>query len=178
MLFTAADRAEHWPGVSSLDALRHGRALVGSRPAHFFREEGSMPESVELKFERPAGFDHLTRVEFHDLVMERVRSVEDSVRANRLHTGNRVLGRRGVLHQDWRDRPMSREPRRNLSPRVAARNKWSRIEALLRNQAFREAYAEARSAFLHGVRDALFPAGTYWLRHFAQVTCDPRGAPA
>jgi hypothetical protein len=166
------ERADHWPGVTSLDALRHGRSVIGLRPRHFFREDGSMPETVELRFERPAGFEHLTRVEFLKLVMERVKSVEDVARAKRLQTGSRVLGRRGVLAQDWRDRPRSREPRRDLSPRVAARNKWSRIEALLRNQAFRDAYVKARTTFLQGVRDVVFPAGTYWLRRFAQVTCD------
>jgi len=62
-------------------------------------------------------------------------------------------------------------------PRVAARSKWSRIEALLRNRAFRDAYIAARESFVAGVRDVIFPAGTYWLRRFVQATCAPGPVP-
>ena len=86
-------------------------------------------------------------------------------------TGASVLGRKNVLAQKWSDRPGSREPRRQLSPRVAGRNKWSRIEALLRNRAFRDAYAAARESFAAGIRDVIFPAGTYWLRRFTRALC-------
>jgi hypothetical protein len=51
---------------------------------------------------------------------------------------------------------------------VAARSKWARIEALLRNRAFVEAYTSARDAWRDGV-PATFPPGTYWLRRFANV---------
>jgi hypothetical protein len=46
-------------------------------------------------------------------------------------------------------------------------------EALLRNRIFRDAYVRAREAFLSGNRNTTFPAGTYWLRRFAQAICDP-----
>ena len=46
-----------------------------------------------------------------------------------------------------------------MNPRVAARSKWDRTEALLRNRAFRDAYA-ARASFAAGVRDVVFPAKT------------------
>jgi hypothetical protein len=51
---------------------------------------------------------------------------------------------------------------------VAARSKWSRIEALLRNRAFVAAYKAARQAWQHAT-EATFPLGTYWLRRFANV---------
>ena len=88
--------------------------------------------------------------------------------AERQRTGRRVCGRRAVLAQSWRGQPTSREPRRNLRPRVAAQNKWAWIEALLRNRAFVEAYTTARAAWREGV-PARFPPGTYWLCRFAQV---------
>jgi hypothetical protein len=65
-----------------------------------------------------------------------------------------------------------------MNPRVAARSKWSRIEALMRNRAFRDAYAAARASFAAGIRDVIFPAGTYWLRRFTQALCAPCPAPA
>jgi hypothetical protein len=53
-----------------------------------------------------------------------------------------------------------------IEPSVAARSKRSRIEALLRNRALRDAYAAARAAYAAGIRNIIFPAGTYWLRRF------------
>ena len=130
-----------------------------------------MPEIVSLSFARPQGLEHLSTSEFVALIEERVRQVEETVLTDRRRTGARVLGRRGVLAQKVSDRPRSREPRRELNPRVAARSKWSRIEALLRNKAFQDAYAAARGSFIAGLRGVLFPPGTYWLRRFASAVC-------
>jgi len=87
------------------------------------------------------------------------------------------MGRKAVLRQEWSARPASHEPRRQLDPRVAARSKWSRFEALLRNRAFRDAYSAAREAFAAGIRDVIFPAGTYWLRRFTRAICEPAPVP-
>jgi len=171
------EKAHHWPGASSLDALIHGKPLTASRPRHFFREDGSMPETVTLQIDRPAGLKELSEDEFTAMVEGRIRAVEEAAAFERARTGVRVLGRRAVLSQKWSDRPASREPRRQLDPRVAARSKWSRIEALLRNRIFREAYVVAREAFCAGDRKVIFPAGTYWLRRFVKAACEPRPAP-
>jgi putative transposase len=83
------------------------------------------------------------------------------------------MGREAVLRQDWRGYPKSVEARGGLKPRVAARSRWSRMEALQRDREFRKEYASARQAFINGSRDVEFPAGTYWLRRFAKVACVP-----
>ena len=88
-----------------------------------------------------------------------------------------MLGRRAVLRQSWRDSPTSREPRRNLRPRVAARSKWARIAALQRNKEWQRAYRDARLAWLAGL-PGVFPHGTYWLRRFANVTVQPPPIPS
>ena len=137
-----------------------------------------MPEVVLLSFARPEGFGHLSGTEFAAMVLDRVRVAEETAAAERRQTGEPVLGRKNVLAQRWSDRPASPEPRRQLSPRVAARSKWSRIEALLRNRAFRDAYAAARASFAAGIRDVIFPAGTYWLRRFTQAICASCPEPA
>ena len=171
------EKAHHWPGASSLDSLLHRKPLVASRPNHFFREDGPMPDVVSLNLSRPQGFEDLADGAFSALVLDRVRAVEETAAAERRRTGARVMGRSAVLHQKWSARPSSREPRRQLDPRVAARSKWSRIEALLRNRDFRDAYLAARLAFAAGIRDVILPAGTYWLRRFTQAICAPIPAP-
>ena len=143
-------KAHHWPGASSLSALEHGKSLAASRPRRFFRDDGDMPEHVSLAIARPRGFEGTTDEAFTSRVLERVRAVEVDAAADRQRTGQPVLGRHAVLTQKWSDCPAAREPRRQLDPRVAARNKWRRIEALTRNREFRAAYAAAREAFVAG----------------------------
>ena len=172
------ERAHHWPGVTSFEAILHGRPLTASRPMHFFREQGPMPETVTLSFARPPGFESMTEREFAKLVTDRIRQAEETAAVARRSASNSILGRRAVLQQRWNDRPSTREPRRQLDPRVAARSKWSRIEALLRNRAFRDAYLTARATFVAGIRDVCFPAGTYWLRRFANAVCSPIPSPS
>jgi hypothetical protein len=58
----------------------------------------------------------------------------------------------------------------NLKPRVAAANKWARIEALRRLKSFVHAYRQAWLLFKQGIRDILFPPGTYALvRHAGAI---------
>jgi hypothetical protein len=54
---------------------------------------------------------------------------------------------------------------------------WARVEALRRNQAFTDQYRDARAKHLAG-REAIFPAGTWWLHRFAGVKCADEGESA
>lgn len=161
------DRVHHWPGVNALGALLAGRPLRARRPLHFFRAEGSMPETVELALTLPPELG--LQAELLAELRKRVEAVEAAVAVERQQTGGRVNGRRAVLAQSWRDHPTTREPRRALRPQVAVRNKWARIEALMCNRAFTEAYVLARDAWSEGIA-VVFPPGTYWLRRFAHVS--------
>jgi len=170
------EKTQEWPGVNAYDAIVENSALTAERPAHFFRDDGSMPATVSLRFERPPGFESMSQEEFAQLIKERVRQAEEMAAEDRRRRGVRVLGREAVLRQDWRDCPKSFEARGGLKPEVAARSRWSRLEALQRNKDFRREYSSARLAFINGARDAEFPAGTYWLRRFAKVKCVPSPA--
>jgi len=106
----------------------HGRPLSASRPKHFFREDGPMPDVVSLSFARP-----------RDSSTSRPpRSQPWSWKGTVHQAGRRggtaakpVLPSSGasVSSRNAGATPGSREPRRQLNPRVAARSKWSRIEA-------------------------------------------------
>ena len=126
------DRVCHWPGVNGLSALLNGRTLRARRPLHFFRREGSMPDELEMPVAIPPELGPAADVLAE--LRERVRAVEDERAVERQRTGRRVLGRRAVLAQSWRERPTTCEPRRNLRPQVASRSRWARMEALLRNR--------------------------------------------
>jgi putative transposase len=82
-----------------------------------------------------------------------------------------VLGVAAVLAQKPSARPAPGEPRRMLNPRIAARDKWKRIEALARLRQFLTDYRAAWERFRRGVRNVVFPAGTYLLRIRLGVPC-------
>src|SRR6476619_1258225 len=128
------ERVHHWPGVNGLSALLNGRAIHARRPLHFFRPDGNMPDELEMSLTIPSELGHTAEVLLE--LRDRVRRLELERATERTRTGGRVLGRRAILAQSWRDQPGSREPRRNLRPRIATPNKWARVEALLRNRSF------------------------------------------
>jgi capsule polysaccharide export protein KpsE/RkpR len=125
-----------------------------------------MPETIELPLTLPPELGPRAAVLAE--LRARVEAVEAEFAAERQRTGGHVCGRRAVLAQLWRDQPATLEPRRGLRPQVAARNKWARIESLMCNRAFAQAYATALEAWRAGIA-AVFPPGTYWLRRFAHV---------
>jgi putative transposase len=142
------ERAHHWPGLNGLAALLSGRVLHATRPLHFFRENGAMPDELELALTIPPELGPADAVLAE--LRAQVHAVELERASERQRTGRRVLGRRAVQAQSWRDHPASREPRRNLRPAVASRSKWARLEALLRNRGFAMEYASARERWRDG----------------------------
>jgi putative transposase len=160
------ERVHHWPGINGYRALITGKTLRATRPRHFFRTEGPMPAAVEAQLTIPPELGD--RATFLRRLEEQVVAFEERAKEQRAAANRKVIGRRGILRQSWKAAPISFEPRRVLNPRIAARNLWSRVEALVRNKVFARAYQAARAAWLDG-RPAEFPVGTYWLRRFANV---------
>jgi hypothetical protein len=160
------ERVHHWPGINGYRALITGKTLRATRPRHFFRSDGPMPAVVEAKLTLPPELGD-TESLLRELE-QRVTAFEDAAKQRRVAANRRVIGRRGILRQSWKAAPTTFEPRRVLNPRIAARNLWSRIEALVRNRAFVRAYQTARANWRDGL-PAEFPIGTYWLKRFANV---------
>jgi hypothetical protein len=166
------DAVEEWPGIATFQAAISGGHITATRPKHFFRDDGDMPEVVSLAIARPRGFENLAEDAWAKLVTERVRAREADHRERRAVAGITVLGRLRVLGQDPFECPAGHAPRFRMSPRVAAKNKWARIEALLRNRGFIEKYRGAFLAHVAGLANVLFPFGTYWMRKFGKVACE------
>jgi hypothetical protein len=164
------EKVHHWPGPKFVQALLSGTPMKATRPRHFFREDGPMPAEVELVLKLPDHFEG--RVEFLAELKRRIAEVEEHCAHERHKTGRRVVGRRTIMRQSWRDSPTSREPRRNLRPRVAAHDVSERVLTLRRNRVWLAEYRHARLMWLAGF-EIEFPYGTYWLRRFAQVAVKP-----
>ena len=168
----SAELVEHgrqWPGVWSDPSLIGRPGELVPRPGHYFAKDGSMPESEELVFSVPRGFESAEA--FRAQVIARIRQLEQVTAAKREASGGGVLGAYRVLKQRHTDRPSPGEPRRTLNPRVAARDKWKRIEAIGRLVSFLEGHREALLRFCRGERSVVFPRGTYLMRVKFGVAC-------
>lgn len=173
----AANLVEHateWPGVNTYADLLAGREIVIERPKHFFRANGPTPERVTLRCAIPEELN--VRVDaFLGELRGSVESAERRLIAQRRGDGKSVLGARAVLRQSWTtspeklaSAPRARHDLSKINPRIAAKDRWVREEALVRNQEFLEAYRLARRGWLRK-RRVEFPPGTYWLKRFARV---------
>lgn len=160
------ERGKDWPGLITTPEMLLGAPLQIPRPDIFFRQEGPTPEVVTLRLTRPAIFQHLDDQAFALHLRKAVEHREAELRQKARSEGIAFLGVRRIRAQKHTDTPKSIEPRRNLKPRVAAANKWRRIEALRRLKSFVHDYREAWQRWKQGIRDVLFPSGTYALvRH-------------
>lgn len=162
-------RGREWPGLWSAPEQIGAAPLTVSRPAGFFRENGQMPAEVDLELTAPPGFG--TAEEFRALLTGALGRLEDRATREIESNGTRFLGRAKVLAQRPNLRPTTDEPRRKLSPRVAARDKWKRIEALSRLLEFLGEYRQAWRARRAGRTEALFPPGTYLMRVVHGAPC-------
>jgi putative transposase len=166
------ETADDWPGVSSLRAAMTTGLMSATRPTHFFRAGGDQPDFVDIPIYRPHGLLGMQSNEWKALLEQRVRMAETSHRERRRAAGKHVLGRSAVLAQKPLGSPVSGEPSFKLNPRIAAKSKWARIEALGRSKTFVEGYLSALRSWMAGVANTLFPYGTFWMRKFAHVLCD------
>ncbi|MGE0551712.1 MAG: hypothetical protein AB7R00_31980 [Kofleriaceae bacterium] len=156
------EKVHQWPGPKFVQALLNKRTLRATRP-RFFSTDGSMPAVVEYAPTIPPELGDPDEV----IAELRRRIAAEEAECARTRT-RPVLGRRRVMRQSWRDTAMSCRSHRDISPRVASRNKWRRIERLQYNAAWLTEYQAARALWLAGL-PAKFPPGTYWLARFANV---------
>jgi putative transposase len=162
--------AADWPGATALHAVLTAAPVVATRPDHFFREEkngGAMPASVTLTFEPPPTLATSSRKDYVALIRTAVAKIEREADERRRASNTAVLGPRRVETQSWAERPGDPEPRRQVNPHVACRDKWLRIERLDANRTFQEFYRAAFDDFRRGVA-TIFPFGT-WLMRFRAV---------
>jgi putative transposase len=170
-------RSDRWPGLLSLPKALAGHLHRVIRPSFFFRDTGPCPQQVDLKMTKPPGLEDLTDDEFRALVCERVQSREDALRRQRRCEGKGFFGRRRLKAQKIHDTPYTAvsgaAARRRITPRVACKDKWRRIERLGRLVSFRQAYAVAMAAWRGGDHSVVFPAGTFLMCLLYGVSCAP-----
>lgn len=150
-------RGSQWPGVR---LFRQG-GYVAKRPKFFFRsaDDGGLPDRLTLTLTPPPIGAQANRTDnvVQTAVSAREKQLRDRAKARR----KKFMGAAAVKAQSIYASPKKSEPSRGLSPSLACRDKWRRIEMLAQVGDFVASHREKRSAFLHGVKEVLFPPGTY-----------------
>ena len=163
--------ARRWPGATSV-RLRFGDVVLAPRPSGGYYANSCQPESYSLRLEAPPGMDPVEcQMEVRSLMRELEREAEQEVRVQ----GGKFLGEKRVLRQNPYDSPSSWEKRRGRNPTFASRDKWARIEAAQRNRGWLSGYKAALVAWRDGIRDVVFPAGTWLMvqRHGCRCAAAP-----
>lgn len=165
--------AHEWPGLWSGVSRIGGEAIDVERPADFFRDgkrkRARMPRSASLRLHLPPGFDSVES--FQAQLRQALDAAEEHAAHEIASSGRTFLGAARVLAQSPFARPRTIGPPREINPRVASTDRLKRIEALGRLAEFLSAYQEALAEWRRGVRDALFPPGTYLMRVVHGVRC-------
>jgi REP element-mobilizing transposase RayT len=146
-------RARAWGGATSASMRFGGRRLI-ARPSEFFSED--MPEHVWLELVPPP-LHGKVGPQLDEQLADRIEAVEQQLRKS----GSRPMGMAVVLRQSWNASPATREPRRGLVPRIAARCAAVRISTIVELQHWVEAYRTALAGFKGGQREVEWPPGTY-----------------
>ena len=166
------EKSVQWPGVVTTPEHLCSTRTV-RRPKAYFRENGVMPQELELTFHKPPGFEEMSTETFRALVQSKVEEVEAKAAREREETGQRVLGVHLILKQHHEESPSSYAKYFKLRPQVGARSKWRRVEAIRRLKSFVEAYRAALVRWRAGERDVVFPYGTNMMRLVHGVRCCP-----
>jgi REP element-mobilizing transposase RayT len=162
-------RGADWPGLWTGPEQIGTTTLTVRKPKGFFDPKGYLPETVDLELTVPPCF--ASADQFRAELAAALGELEERHRQELESQGRRFLGAARVMAQNPFARPAPGEPRFALSPRIAARDKWKRIEGLFRMKSFEEQYREARDRWRLGIRDVVFPVGTYLMRIMHGVQC-------
>jgi len=161
---------EKWPGVW---LYKKSHSQVVKRPDVYFQDNGKMPKTIQLTIEPPSQFGHLGLEKYEKLLAEKLVEEAAKIAMEMEDFGQSFLGIAGIMKQRYTGKPTSRAKHFGINPKVAAKNKWLRMEALQRNKELLFQYREALKRWKKGDRKVLFPAGTYALRVQHNAKCEP-----
>jgi len=159
-----------WPGVLSHWSSDRNDVEM---PDVFFDKSGALPKKISLDLVRPQIFVNLTDEQLSSALDHAVEALVNRARAAAVEAGSSFVGPKAVLEQSFESKPSTDEPLGALDPRVAAKSPVARVQAIKKMQHFVKAYREAWLRWRAGIRDVLFPAGTYALRLHSGVLCAP-----
>jgi REP-associated tyrosine transposase len=168
----AVRRAHQWPGIQVLPDQLGRLSWTVKRPDFYFDADNPLwPEVATLRLGLPPVnmSDELLR----DNVAQELERIETQAHDAAKTQCARFMGREQVLAISPFERATSVEAEHDRNPTFAVGRgqREAFFEAVRVVREFRKSYSEALKAWRDGVRDVLFPAGTWFMRwaHGAMV---------
>ncbi|WP_437609714.1 transposase [Sorangium sp. So ce834] len=165
--------AHEWPGAK-VDVNDLGCSVLRAmRPAAYLDPKNPQwPEEVTLALALPPAIEQDGGDGFRCEVAAELERQEAQAREAVEQRGQHVLGAEGASRVSPFERATSFEPLRDCSPTFAVGREqgdaWRIAAAAVRT--FRASYRAALERWRSGVRNAVFPAGTWWMRAFHGAT--------
>jgi putative transposase len=161
---------EQWPGFMAWgESVRRV-----TRPASYFREDGSCPEELVLRIERPGvrGGAPASGREWGERVARAIATKVTEARSALRSAGREFLGRAGVIGSSFAQRARSYEEKFGVIPAFAARVRSVRDHLRRVERHFRVRYRAALERWRRGWRQVAFPSGTWGVAVFHGATVD------
>ncbi|WP_437621310.1 transposase [Sorangium sp. So ce1151] len=165
--------AREWPGAK-VDVGEIGRGMLhASRPSAYLDPENPQwPEEVALPLALPPTVEQDTAEGFRCEVAAELERQEAEAHAEVTRKGLHFLGAERAGEVSPYERVTSFEALRGRNPTFAVGREqggaWKTAAGAVR--AFRTSYRAALESWRAGVRNAVFPAGTWWMRMFHGVS--------
>ncbi len=152
-------RPEDWPGL----LLWGERTLRAPRPRSYFREDGTCSAELVLRIERPAPREGgpLQSREWRERVVRAISTKVAAAQSKVMAAGRVFLGGAAILAPSFIRRAQSYETRFGVIPSFAARSHVVRERLRRAERFFRASYRRALTSWRLGVREVLFPPGTW-----------------
>ncbi len=174
--------AHQWPGARTTVRDIGVGVVSAARPAVYLDPENPIwPAQAALAVSLPPEVKSDQAASFQRQVATEVERLEADARAELERQRRRLIGADGVRAMSPTERATTPEPRFQRNPTFAVGpnqgDAWKRAAAALRT--FRTSYRAALDLWRAGVRDIVFPAGTWLMRvlHNAVVAA-PAPTPA
>jgi hypothetical protein len=165
-------RASDWPGVSTRPDELGTASWTVARPELYLDADNPMwPEQATLQLTMPSALE-LTDTQVRRAVSDELRALETQALASVRSRGMSIVGAERVRKGSPFKRAKSWEPLRGRNPSFAVGKDQPEAfrEAVQALRAFRQAYRAALTQWRNGVRNVLFPSGTWlmqWLHRAA-----------
>jgi len=185
------ERTSQWLAPSSY-ALEYGEVVTAQQPkcglwsdkvAHAERKasrrskraryvgKSKLPEVAQFKLVRPPIRPELSDAELRAAIRAEVTKIENELIAQRRRTGRRVMGWKRVVAMHYLDIPNEKEEYFGVRPTFSGDDEVARQKARARRKRFLADYYAARDRFFAGIRDVVFPFGTWLMKRIFKVNC-------
>ena len=156
--------AKNWPGVRILASEMGRLELVTPQPEFFFDAIGGMPPETRVRFTLPKVWD-ATPEELRTRIEEECNRREQQIRERVKKENRSFAGAKSVKRRSPFSKPKEQPPFGEAIPHVACKEPRLYVAMLEWRERRQQRYRQLLGQLREGVRDVVFPEGTFAL-HF------------